>query len=65
METYYLILIEGVKGSLAAMLSVLILIVSGYFTVKTIRIFIALFNYAITEPEVKIVKKVHKLKKRA
>lgn len=63
MGTFYLILIEVVKGSLAVMLASVIISVAGYFTFKTIRIFIALFNYAITEPEIKIVKKVHKLKK--
>lgn len=63
METFYSILIEIVKGSLALMLAGVIITVTGYYTAKTIRIFIALFNYAITEPEAKIVKKVHKMKK--
>lgn len=62
METFYFVLINFVKGSLALMATGIILSVAGYFTFKTIRIFIALFNYAITEPEIKIVKKVHKLK---
>ena len=63
MEGFYFILIEVVKGSLALMLAMLILTIAGYFTYKTIRIFIALFNYAITEPELKIVKKAHKAAK--
>jgi hypothetical protein len=63
METFYSILIEIVKGSLALMLAGLIITATGYYTVKTIRIFVALFSYAITEPETKIVKKVHKMKK--
>jgi hypothetical protein len=64
MESFYSILIEVVKGSLALMLAGLIVTVAGYYTVKTSRIFIALFNYAITEPEPKIVKKAHKAAKK-
>lgn len=60
MEGFYFILIEVVKGALALMLAMLILTIAGYFTYKTMRIFISLFNYEITEPEPKIVKKAHK-----
>lgn len=50
MEGFYFILIEVVKGALALMLAMLILTIACYFTYKTMRIFISLFNYAITEP---------------
>lgn len=54
------ILCQIVIGLLSLMLAIVIVTVGGYFAVKTTGIFISLFNYSLTEPEPKVVKKAHK-----
>jgi hypothetical protein len=50
-------------GFIALTLTILILLAAGVYTFKAIRLLIALLNYAITEPESKIIAKVQRLSK--
>ena len=57
-------LLNVTGGFIVLAIIFLIVLTIGIYTFKTARLLIALLNYAVTEPEKKIVSNVQKLNKR-
>ena len=62
--TFISFLLNVTGGFIVLAIISLVMLAVGVYTFKTARLLIALLNYAVTEPEKKIVSNVQKLNKR-